>query len=60
MRWFFPGFLLNQRNNREELMDRPDRIYWNEKKEKGFTGRGERYFLKKRFVKQGMSVDQAV
>lgn len=41
-------------------MDRPDRIYWNEKKEKGFTGRGERDFLKKRFVKQGMSVDQAV
>lgn len=26
MRWFEPGFLLNQRSNREELMDRPDRI----------------------------------
>ena len=26
MRWFKPGFLLNQKSNREELMDRPDRI----------------------------------
>lgn len=40
MRWFEPGFLLNQRSNREELMDRPhNTLYWNEKKEKGFTRR---------------------
>ena len=46
MRWLEPGFLLNQRSHREELMDRADRIRLLEWKER--EG-------KKRFVKKGMT-----
>lgn len=42
MRWLEPGFRLNQRSHREELMDRPD--YWKERE--GIHGQGRKILFK--------------